>query len=170
MRFSQQHKIVQVLAPVADAYAAGSSDIVDMQHYRYCTFVALMGVAGGADRITFTVDACSNNVAGVTAQSNLYYRHGTGSTPDTLSALVYQTTPATGSTQLLAANCVATQHIIEVDAEDLELAGTTAATAFIATGCRLTWATSAAGGIVGGVLAILSMGRWSEDTMPSGLL
>ena len=170
MMLSQNQKIVMVKAPVADCYAAGSSDIVDVRLYQHLTFVALMGVAGGADRITFTVDACDDNGPTNTAQCPLYYRIGSGSLPDTLAALTHQETAATGTGSLLAAACVATQHIIEVEVSDLLKVGVDAATAFVTAGARLTWATSAAGGIVGAVLAILSKPRIADDTMPAGLL
>ena len=168
----QNLRLKQGLAPVANAFAAGSSLIIDIRDCEHVLFVALMGVAGGADRITFTVDACSNAAAALTAQCKIMYRLGQvgGDNGEIMDDVVFQVTPATGSTQIAAADCATTIHLIEVDAAEARRAGQAAATAFDPQGVRLTWATSAAGGIVGAVLAIKGGLRYGADTLGPGVL
>ena len=159
-------------APVADCYAAGSTPVIDIRKCERVLFVAQMGVAGGADRITFTVDACNNVTPSLTAQCDIWYRLGNGAASDlgeSMADVVHQDTPATGSTQILAADCAGTLHLIEVEAAECKRRGRLAATAFDAVGVRLTWATSAAGGIVGSVLAIMTGVRYQSDKLVAGL-
>lgn len=172
--FTENNKILVLRYPVADLFdTAGNkyTAVVDMRKYRRATFVALMGAnTGGTGRVTFSVDACDDATPTTTCKAPISYRLGTAAAPDTLGALTYQATAATGTGSITAAQCASNQHIVEVTAEDLEAASAAHTTVFNATGCRLAWTEDVNDPIVGAIMVILSGARYADADMPIGLL
>lgn len=161
---SENVKIIQLRAPVADAFNGDPlMAAVGVANYRKCTFIVNMGVnTAGAGRVKFL--AFGADVAAGTNKTEIgfWQRTGTGSAPDTLGALTR--VEAGASAAVAAANCVATQHIIEVDVEEAKKAQEAAGFAF--NGIALQVDETVDDPIVGSVTCILSEPRNAGATMP----
>ena len=147
------------IVPLADFGDGGfNSDIVSMGHYTHCTFLVHMGAnAGGAQ--TFTVDACSNVSAGATNQVDFYWRKVLTSFTADVHTDATLALAATGILMTTAANQI---FVIEV----------TAAAVAAANGyeyVRLTGAETTNAAITGGVMIVLSGGRYQGDDVPTAI-
>ena len=65
--WSEQNKVVNVLDPVATAFATGVTDIVNMENYNKCTFIVATGASSANTDSTLTVLAGVDNSTCATA-------------------------------------------------------------------------------------------------------
>lgn len=161
---SENVKIIMLRAPVADAFNGDPlMAAVGCANYRKCTFVVSMGVnTAGTGRVKFLAFGADVSAGTNKTEIGCWVRTGTGSAPDTLSALVRA--EAGAAVSQAAAACVATQHIIEVDVEEAKKAQEAAGFAF--NGIALQVDETVDDPIVGSVLCILSEPRNAGATMP----
>lgn len=145
-------------APVADAFQGTAySDIVLMENWNVCTFLAISGaVAGAANTKTFTVQACSTVAAAATSACTFRYREITA--PDTEGAWTAATT-AGFLTTVVAANAV---FVIEVTADEVNAAG-----GLGYHWVRLKSVETGTDNVLGGVLIIQSEPRYAGPTSDS---
>lgn len=165
---SEKVKIIQVRAPVADAFNGDPiCTPVNVGDYRKVTFVVGMGVnTGGTGRVkfvTYAVDVAAGTNATATGH---WLRTGTGSSADTLSAPVR--VEAGAEAPVLAANCVATQHIIEVDVDEAKKLQEAAGYTF--RGVAIKCDETVDDPIAGAVYAILSEPRNAGATLPTAVV
>ena len=165
---SEHVKIRQLTAPAAD-FANGSPDtaVIGVGNARWATFIINIGVAAGAGDLKPIAKVCAVN-AKTNAQSvGGWLRQGTGSAPDTIAAPVRQETGS--EVNIAAANCVATQHVLEVNVEEARNVWTTAG--YTGTlGLYLTLTETQGDAMVGGVTCILSESRFDGGTLPVTIL
>lgn len=161
---SENVKIIMLRAPVADCFNGDPlMAAVGVANYRKCTFVVSMGVnTGTTGRVKMLAYAADVSAGTNKTEVGYWMRTGTGSAPDTLGALTRVEAGATAA--IAAANCVATQHIIEVDVEEAKKLQEAAGFAF--NGIALQCDETVDDPIVGSVLCILSEPRNAGATMP----
>ena len=123
-KWSEKNKVVNVVIPVADAFAtAVVSDVVDMENYKKLTFIVITGGTSTANGV-ITVKAGVSNSSCATA-IEFKYRTQIGAVPpaansDVQSALA----EATVSGFAMTASKEGGIYIIEVDAQIVAKAGT----------------------------------------------
>jgi len=158
-RFTQSHGIVPVIIPLADNYntITAAEESIDMALYNHVTFIFLFSASMAGDAGVLTMSAGLTNGA-ADAAVTFSARYGTAAalaaTADVLTA------PSTAATSLTltTANCQSKVMTVEVDAQDMNIAGVQYR--------YLTPAYDDAGtaGIFSCV-AILSEPRYAEDVM-----
>ena len=161
---SEKNKIRLLRAPVAD-FANGSPDtaVIGVGNARWATFVISIGVNAGAGDLKPIVKVCAVNAKTNAQAVGGWLRQGTGSAPDTISDLVRQ--EAGAEVNIATANCVATQHVIEVNVAEARNVWTAAG--YTGTlGLYLTLTETQGDAMVGSVLCILSEGRYDGGTLP----
>ena len=161
---SENVKIIMLRAPIADCFNGDPLlAAVGCANYRKCTFVISMGAnTGGTGRVKFV--AYGADVSAGTNKTAIGYwqRTGTGSAPDTLGALTR--VEAGAEVAVAAANCVGTQHLVEIDVAEAKKAQEAAGFAF--NGVALLMDETVDDPIVGSALCILSEPRNCGSTMP----
>ena len=165
---SENVKIRQLLAPVAD-FQTGSPDtaVIGVGDAKWATFIILMGVNAGAGDCKPIAKVCAVNAKTNAQAVGGWLRQGTGSAPDTLALPVRQ--EAGAEVNIATANCVATQHILEVDVEEARRVWTAAG--YTGTlGLYLTPTETQGDAIVGAVLCILSKVRYTGGTLPTTVI
>ena len=70
--FSERHKVVNVLDPVATAVATGVTDIVNMENYKKCTFIVVTGASSANSDSTITILTGISNTSCATAIAYKY--------------------------------------------------------------------------------------------------
>ena len=161
---SEKNKIRLLRAPVAD-FANGSPDtaVIGVGNARWATFVISIGVNAGAGDLKPITKVCAVNAKTNAQAVGGWLRQGTGSAPDTISDLVRQ--EAGAEVNIATANCVATQHVIEVNVAEARNVWTAAG--YTGTlGLYLTLTETQGDAMVGSVLCILSEGRYDGGTLP----
>jgi hypothetical protein len=157
--FLSDHHIVAGIYPVADAFAGGAStDIINMENYRRCTFLVITGaVEDAAVSNLVTVDACDNVTPSNTAACAFKHRQCVSSaTVDTWSALTTAASTGYNFSNHADMGVNNTMWLVEVTGADLEDAA--AGYEFV----RLTIAETVNKTILAGVIAILSDPRYPQ--------
>ena len=165
---SEKNKIRLLRAPVAD-FANGSPDtaVIGVGNARWATFVVLIGVNAGAGDLKPIVKVCAVNAKTNAQAVGGWLRQGTGSAPDTISDLVRQ--EAGAEVNIATANCVATQHVIEVNVAEARNVWTAAG--YTGTlGLYLTLTETQGDAMVGGVTCVLSGERFHGGTLPTTII
>ena len=165
---SEKNKIRMLTAPVAD-FANGSPDtaVIGVADASWATFVVLIGVNAGIGDLKPIAKVCAVNAKTNAQAVGGWLRQGTGSAPDTLALPVRQEVGA--EVNIAAANCVATQHILEVNVQEArqvwKAAGYTGTL-----GLYLTLTETQGDAMVGAVMCILSGERFQGGTLPVTVL
>ena len=164
--FSERHKIVNVIIPVADAFTTGAgvvSDIVHMENYRKCTFIIITGIAAAAIQ-TVRVFAGIDNVTCATPITFKYRTQAAAAVPLAGSDVPTVLADAT----IIGFPTITTigggMAIVEVDAAVVAAAGAN----FDHCALDLVDTTSAAAQI-GCVIAILSEPRYPQDVLATAI-
>jgi hypothetical protein len=150
----QNMKVINVLPPVAEAYEGGpnSTDVVNMQDYKHCTFILYEGV-GTTGTATVTVESCDNTTP--TTPTAVAFRYKEIATTDIEGEITAATTSGFGTT--VGSNGV---YLIEID--DDMLSGTDKYV-------RLKLTELADAAVLAGVLCILSGSSFSADSMRTAI-
>ncbi len=162
MIFTNRHHLVRALEGSADMFDGDpSTDIVDLTNYDHVTFLVQKG-AGAVGTATLTVHAADDTSGTNKVAMAFDYRVNTSG--DTWGDLTAATTA--GFTTTAGANQA---YAIEVTAADVLAAGRAESTPFDGKCVYVTATEVADGACVGGVLAVLSGGRYQDSSMPSGI-
>ena len=165
---SENVKIRQLVAPVAD-FANGSPDtaVIGVGEAKWATFIINVGVNAGAGDLKPISKVCAVNAKTNAQAVGGWLRQGTGSAPDTLALPVRQEPGA--EVNIAAANCVATQHILEVNvAEARNVWGAAGYNGTL--GLYLTLTETQGDAMVGGVTCVLSGERFHGGTLPTTII
>ena len=148
--------VINGLPPVADAFnGTVYSDIVNMKNWGHIQFLVYRGVAAGAGTATITVEASSDDAAGVVAAVPFTYQVMTSG--DTYGA--HTEVADTGVLFGAGANLIMK---VDVDVEALLASGYS----YI----RLKSVEVQGDNYVGGILIILTEGRVEEDIAVTALV
>ncbi|TGE31324.1 hypothetical protein [Desulfosporosinus sp. Sb-LF] len=146
--------VVNVLAPAANAFAGVvSTKVVNMKHWGCACFVVQCGV-GAVGTATITIEACSDVTPTLTTAIPFFYQECV--TGDTYGPITQA--PATGFTTAAASNKVYKVYVLD---ESLATTGYSYV--------RLKSTEVVVGAIAGGVVAVLSDGRF-ESEIPDTVL
>jgi len=160
--WSEQNKVVNVIIPVADAFAANvTSDIVNMENYNKCTFIIATGATSN-DLGVVTVNAGTTTPATAIVfkyRTQIAQADCTTAGGDVPSAL----TDATISGFAMSAAKVGGLYIIEVDAAVVAAAGTDYKRV------SLTVTENGSAGVTACVLAILSEPRYPQAILATAI-
>ena len=163
---SEKLKFVNAIIPVADAFVTGTgvtSDIINMENYKKCTFVVITG-ATAITVNTITVFAGVDNVTCATPIVFKYRTQAAADVPDPGSDVPTALAAASVAGFPSIASIVGNMSIIEVDAADVA-AGITGGDH-----CALRLKdTPAAAAQVGCVIAILSEPRYPQDVLATAI-
>ena len=155
--FLADHHVVAGLYPVANTFANGvSTDIINMENYRRCTFVVSTGAIedNGISNLV-TVDACDNTTPSNTTAMAFTYRVCLSSTTvDTWGAL----TTATSSGYNFAVNNAVANAIWLVEITSAEIESAAAGYEYV----RLTIAETVDKTVTASCIAILSDPRYPQ--------
>jgi hypothetical protein len=164
--FSERHKIVNVLSPVADAFVTGvgvTTDIVHLENYKKCTFIVVTG-ADVASVQTIRVFAGVSNISCATPIVFKYRTQAAVAVPGVGSDVPLTLTDATVAGFPMIAHIAGQVAIIEVDAAVVAAAGANF------DHCALHLKdTIAAAAQVGCVIAILSEPRYPQDVLETAI-
>ena len=122
-RFTQSHGVVPVIIPLAANYntITAAEESIDMALYNHVTFIFLFSADMAGDAGVLTMSAGLTNGA-ADAAATFSYRYGTAAcllaTADTLSAPVRAATLT-----MTTANCQSKVMTVELDAQDMNIAG-----------------------------------------------
>ena len=164
--FSERHKVVNVLEPVADTFATGVgvvTDIVHMENYKKCTFIIITGASVAVIQ-TVRVFAGVSNAVCATPITFKYRTQAAVAVPGVGSDVPLTLTNALVAGFPTIASIAGGMAIIEVDAAVVA--------AGIAGGdhCALDIVdTTGAGAQVGCVIAILSEPRYPQDILATAI-
>lgn len=115
--FSENHKVVTGLAPVADAFSGTVySDVVNCKDYRHVTFIVNKGV-GATGTSTITVEACDDVTPSNVSAIPFHYRDQQDS--DNVTGALTAATTAGFTTTAGSAE----KYFIEVDVAELTSSG-----------------------------------------------
>ena len=179
--FSEQNKIVNVIMPgmqssgqaAAFGTASTESDIVNMENYKYCTFIFSIGATTGDLHWNLVPMAVPTSTGiGVATRIPFYYR-SQGTTEltqwvagsDVPSALALGTTDGIDTAVAMGVGSV---YIIEVDAPTVCAAGTSGAD-FDHVKLYLTGTTAADAQRAASCIAILSEPRYVQDILVTAI-
>ena len=162
--WSEINKVVTVVDPVATAAATATSDIVDMENYKKCTFLVLTGASSANSDSTITILAGTSNSSCATAIVFNYRTQIAAATPDAGSDVPSALTAATTTGFAMTASKKGGLYIIEVDAQTVAAAGTD----YDHVALKFTEATGS-GAILGAVVAILSEPRYPQAILPTAI-
>ena len=151
------YHVVNALPPVTNAFAGTvTSGIINIKNWNHCSFIIQCGT-GATGTAQITVEACSDN--GVTPASTVpipfYYQECTQN--DTFGQITQA--PTSGFTTSASANKV---YKVEVDSQML------ASTGF--NYVRLKSTEVVTGSITGGIIAVLTEGRYVSEIPDSVLV
>ena len=163
---SEKLKIVNVIDPVATACATGTSDIINLENYKKCTFIVATGASVGNSDSDITIYAGNANDSCSQVITFKYRTQIAAATPDpgsdVSSALTAVTVAATGFA--MTASKKGGVYIIEVDAAVVAAAGTNFDHVALHFGAH-----TGAGAVVGCVLALLSEPRYPQDILATAI-
>ncbi len=150
------YHVVNALTPVANAFAATVSTApINMKNWEHCSFIISCG-AGAVGTATITVEACSDTTPTATVAIPFYYQECVSG--DTFGAII-KTPDAAGFATAAAAN-----KIYKVEVDDQMLAGT--GYGYV----RVKSVEVVAGAIAGGIVAVLTEGRFESEIMSSAIV
>ena len=162
--FSEKNKIVNVLIPVADAWAGDvQSDVVNLENYNKCTFIIATGVSAANTDGVVTVQAGVSNAVCATDIVFKYRTQIAAVPPADGSDIPSTLTDATVTGFAMTAAKGGGVYIIEVNAADVA--------AGIAGGdhCAVTVTEDSAGAQTACVIAILSEPRYAQDVLATAI-
>lgn len=162
--FSERHKIVNVIIPVADAWNANPvvSDIVHLENYRKCTFLIVTG-ATSAVTPQVTVFAGVSNAVCATPIVFKYRTQAAVAVPGVGSDVPSVLTDAAVAGFAMIASIVGSLYIVEVDAAVVAAAGANF------DHCALNIDENADTAQTGCVIAILSEPRYPQDVLVTAI-
>jgi hypothetical protein len=162
MVFTGRHHLVRALEAGADMFNGDpSSDIIDLSKYDRVTFLLQKG-AGAVGTATVTVHAADDTSG--TTNCAMAFRYRANTSGDTWGDLTDADTG--GFTTTAGANQM---YAVEVSADEVLEAGRGHSTPFDGKCVYLTLTEVADDPCVGGVAAVLSKGRYQDDSMPSAI-
>lgn len=155
MIFSERHKLVTGLAPVADAFSGTvGSDVINCKNYQKVTFVVYKGV-GATGTATITVEACDDVTPTNTTAIPFRYRDQQDS--DNVTGALTAATTAGFTTTAGSAE----MYIVEVDVAELGTEGY----GYV----RLKSVEVVDSPVLGGILCILSEPRYGKSVMDAAI-
>jgi len=162
MLFTGRNHVVRALEASADMFNGNpSSDIIDLSKYDRAAFIIQKG-AGAIGTATVKVYASDDTSGTTTAAMGFTWRANTSG--DTWGA------PAGADSGGFTTTAGANQaYAIEVSADEVLKAGRENSTAFDGKCVFIEFAEVADDPCVGGVIAVLSQGRYQDSSMPSAL-
>lgn len=163
-KWSEKNKVVNVLDPVATAFASASTDVVNMENYKKLTFLVVTGASVANTDSTITILAGVSNSSCTTAMVFKYRTQIAAATPGTGSDVQSALTTATTAGFAMTASKKGGVYIIEVDAQEVAAAGTN----FDHVCLKLVEATGS-GAALGCVLAILSDPRYPDSVLQTAI-
>jgi hypothetical protein len=150
------YHVVNALPPVDNAFAGTvATDIINMKNWGHCSFLMQCG-AGAEGQAQITVEACSDTTPTNTEPIPFYYQECVAG--DIFGPII-QTVDATGFETSAAADKI---YKIEVDNEMLASTGYNYV--------RLKSVEKVVGAITGGVLAVLTEGRFISEISDSAIV
>lgn len=162
--FSESHKIVNVLDPVATAFATGVTDIVNLENYRKCTFIVATGASSANTDSTLTVLAGISNASCATAITFKYRTQIAAATPTAGSDVPGALTSAATTGFAMTASKKGGVYIIEVDAAVVAAAGTN----YDHVAVNIVESTGS-GAALGTIIAILSEPRYPQAILATAI-
>ena len=161
--FSERHKVVNAIIPVADAFSANvTSDIVHLENYKKCTFLIVTG-ATSTDAGLVTVGAGATSTGAATAIPFKYRTQIAAAPPNAGSDVSSTLIDATSTGFAMTASKAGGLYIVEVDAA--VVAAATAGYDHVA----LTVTEVGSTGVTACVLAILSEPRYPQDILVTAI-
>jgi len=162
--WSEINKVVNVLDPVATAFATGVTDIVNMKNYKKCTFIVVTGASVANTDSTLTVLAGVSNTSCATPIVFKYRTQIAAVTPAAGSDVpLTLTTAAVGGFAMIASKKGGV-YIIEVDAAVVAAGGTD----YDHVAVNIVEATGS-GAALGTIIAILSEPRYPQDVLATAI-
>jgi hypothetical protein len=150
------YHVVNALPPVANAFGGTvTTNVINMKSWNHASFLVQCGI-GAVGTAKITVEACSDVTPTNTTPIPFYYQECVNA--DTFGAIV-KTADVTGFTTSAASNKV---YKIEVDS------GMLASTGY--NYVRIKSVEQTTGPIVGGIIAILTEGRFVSEIVDSVLI
>jgi len=165
--WSEINKVVNVVDPVATCGATKTSDVVNLENYKKCTFLVVTGASVANTDNVLTVGAGATSTGAATAIAFKYRTQILAATPDATSDVPGDLTDATSTGFSMSASKKGGVYIIEVDAADVA-AGTTGTTYYDHVALTLTEVTGS-GAWVGTVIAILSEPRYPQAILQTAI-
>ena len=162
--WSEQNKVVNVLDPVATAFATAVTDIVNMENYNKCTFLIVTGASHANTDSVITVLAGNANDSCATAIVFKYRTQIAAVTPAAGSDVPGALTTAATAGFSMTASKKGGLYIIEVDAAVVAAAGTD----FDHVAINLVEATGS-GAALGTIIAILSEPRYPQAILATAI-
>jgi hypothetical protein len=149
------YHLVNALPPVDNAFASTvTTDIINMKNWEHCSFLVQCG-AGAEGQAQITIEACSDITPTATIPIPFYYQECIAG--DTFGPII-KTADATGFETAAAADKM---YKVEVDNQMLASTGYNYV--------RLKSIEKVVGPITGGVIAVLTEGRFMSE-MPDSVL
>ena len=162
--FSEKCKVVNVLDPVATAFASASTDVVNMENYKKLTFIVATGASSANTDSTITILAGNANDSCTEPMVFKYRTQIAAITPAAGSDVSSALTDATVAGFAMTASKKGGVYIIEVDVQAVAAAGTN----FDHVCLKLVESTGS-GAALGCVLAILSDPRSAQDVLVTAI-
>lgn len=162
--FSERHKIVNVIIPVADAWGTNPvvSDIVHLENYRKCTFLIVTGATAAVAPVV-TVFAGVSNAVCATPIVFKYRTQAAVVVPNAGSDVPSVLTDAAVGGFSMIASIVGSLYIVEVDAAVVAAAGANF------DHCALNIDENVDVPQTGCVVAILSEPRYPQDILVTAI-
>ena len=162
--FSERHKIVNAIIPVADAWDANPvvSDIVHLENYKKCTFLIVTGATSAVTPQVRVFAGVSNAVC-ATPIVFKYRTQAAAAVPGVGSDIPTALTDATVAGFAMLGNIVGGISIVEVDAAVVAAAGANF------DHCALEIDENADTAQTGCVIAILSEPRYPQDILATAI-
>jgi len=160
---SEKIKVVNGVIPVADTFAtSATTDIVNLENYKKCTFIIATGATVTADGVV-TVLAGADNVTCTTAIVFKYRTQIAADVPDAGSDVPSALTTATVTGFAMTASKPGGLYIVEVDAAVVAAAGTNF------DHVKLTVTEDTDDPQVACVIALLSEPRYPQDILATAI-
>jgi len=163
-KWSEKNKVVNVLDPVATAFASASTDVVNMENYKKLTFIVATGASSANTDSTITILAGNANDSCTEPIVFKYRTQIAAVTPNAGSDVQSALTTATIAGFAMTASKKGGIYIIEVDAQVVAAAGTN----FDHVCLKLVEATGS-GAALGCILAVLSDPRYPDSVLQTAI-
>jgi len=162
--FSERHKIVNAIIPVADAWDASPavSDIVHLENYKKCTFLIVTGATSAVVPVVTVLAGVSNAVC-ATPIVFKYRTQAAAAVPGVGSDVPTALTDAAVGGFSMLGNITGGISIVEVDAAVVAAAGANF------DHCALNIAENADTAQTGCVIAILSEPRYPQNILATAI-
>ena len=162
--WSEINKIVTALEPANQSDANRTTDIVNLENYKKCTFIVHTG-ASAANTPTLTVVTGASSTGATTATAFKYRTMINAVPPLAASDLPGDLTSSTGDGFAITTQKAKGMYIIEVDASTVAAAGTN----YDHVALKFTASTSTHATQYYSVLAVLSEPRYPQDILVTAI-